>query len=234
MMALIFTLAFDRGFLAERFQDPRAAQARRMSYAIYIGQTALLQLLRHAQLHLYPAPDDIVFGRPWAAWEPIWHWLEPALLVAAAILWGWLLFTLSSGPPIRPCGAGLRGIPGAARRPLDASRRLGHHSPDRHVKRRRSHDHPLRRQSRHCHRRRRRPRPGHALDFAKRGAKVVVNDLGGAVDGTGGSARRRRRSWPKSKRPAARPSRTAHRSPTTRASPISSSRRWMRSAASTS
>src|SRR6202789_3741754 len=28
----------------------------------------------------------------------------------------------------------------------------------------------------------------HALDFAKRGAKVVVNDLGGALDGTGGSS----------------------------------------------
>lgn len=28
----------------------------------------------------------------------------------------------------------------------------------------------------------------HALDFAKRGAKVVVNDLGGSVDGSGGSS----------------------------------------------
>ena len=28
----------------------------------------------------------------------------------------------------------------------------------------------------------------HALEFAKRGAKVVVNDLGGALDGTGGSS----------------------------------------------
>jgi NAD(P)-dependent dehydrogenase (short-subunit alcohol dehydrogenase family) len=28
----------------------------------------------------------------------------------------------------------------------------------------------------------------HALDLAKRGAKVVVNDLGGAMDGTGGSS----------------------------------------------
>jgi len=28
----------------------------------------------------------------------------------------------------------------------------------------------------------------HALDLARRGAKVVVNDLGGAVDGTGGSS----------------------------------------------
>ena len=27
----------------------------------------------------------------------------------------------------------------------------------------------------------------HALDLASRGAKVVVNDLGGSVDGTGGS-----------------------------------------------
>jgi NAD(P)-dependent dehydrogenase (short-subunit alcohol dehydrogenase family) len=29
---------------------------------------------------------------------------------------------------------------------------------------------------------------GHALEFARQGAKVVVNDLGGAVDGTGASA----------------------------------------------
>jgi len=28
----------------------------------------------------------------------------------------------------------------------------------------------------------------HALDLAKRGAKVVVNDLGGTVDGSGGSS----------------------------------------------
>ena len=28
----------------------------------------------------------------------------------------------------------------------------------------------------------------HALDFARRGAKVVVNDLGGSLDGSGGSS----------------------------------------------
>src|SRR6185312_8494284 len=28
----------------------------------------------------------------------------------------------------------------------------------------------------------------HALEFAKRGAKVVVNDLGGALDGSGGNS----------------------------------------------
>jgi peptidoglycan/LPS O-acetylase OafA/YrhL len=104
MMALIFTLAFDRGILVKFFQTRVLLKLGELSYAIYIGQTALLQLLRHAQLHLYPAPGDIVFGRPWAAWEPIWHWLEPALLVLAAILWGWLLFTAVE----RPANAALR------------------------------------------------------------------------------------------------------------------------------
>ena len=28
----------------------------------------------------------------------------------------------------------------------------------------------------------------HALELARRGAKVVVNDLGGSVDGSGGSS----------------------------------------------
>jgi peptidoglycan/LPS O-acetylase OafA/YrhL len=98
MMAFIFTLAFDRGILAALFKTRVLLKLGELSYAIYIGQTALLQLLRHAQLHLYPAPGDIVFGRPWAAWGPIWHWLEPALLVAAAILWGWLLFTAVERP----------------------------------------------------------------------------------------------------------------------------------------
>ena len=43
----------------------------------------------------------------------------------------------------------------------------------------------------------------HALEFARRGAKVVVNDLGGSVDGSGGSSARSRRQ-------AAKPSPMAH------------------------
>jgi peptidoglycan/LPS O-acetylase OafA/YrhL len=117
-MALVFALAFDRGIVAAALKTPVALKLGEWSYAIYIGQTALLQLLRHAQLHLYPQANDIVFGRSWAAWEPIWHWLEPALLVAAAILWGWLLFTLVE----RPANAALRryfaGAP--ARKPASA------------------------------------------------------------------------------------------------------------------
>ena len=36
----------------------------------------------------------------------------------------------------------------------------------------------------------------HALLLAKHGAKIVVNDLGGKVDGSGQGARCRCRGWP--------------------------------------
>ena len=98
IMALVFVLAFDRGFLAAALQTRVPLVLGEWSYAIYMGQTALLQFLRHAQMHLYPAPTTIVFGRPGAAWEPVWHWLEPALLVVAAVFWGWLLFSLIEKP----------------------------------------------------------------------------------------------------------------------------------------
>ena len=98
IMALVFVLAFDRGILAEALKTRVPLALGEWSYAIYMGQTPVLQLLRHAQMHLYPGPADIVFGRPWAAWEPVWHWLEPALLVVVAIMWGWFLFTLIEKP----------------------------------------------------------------------------------------------------------------------------------------
>src|SRR5215469_1965207 len=86
VIALVFVLSFDRGFLARSLATPVPRRLGEWSYAIFIGQTPLLQLLRHAQLHLYPAPTAIVFGRPWEAWAPVWHWLEPALLVAFAVV----------------------------------------------------------------------------------------------------------------------------------------------------
>ena len=59
----------------------------------------------------------------------------------------------------------------------------------------------------------------HALELARRGAKVVVNDLGGAMDGSGGSSDAASKVVEEIKaRPAARPSPTAPRSPTTPAS----------------
>jgi peptidoglycan/LPS O-acetylase OafA/YrhL len=98
VIALVFVLSFDRGLLARTLAAPFLLALGEWSYAIYIGQTPLLQLLRHAQMHLYPAPDAIVLGRTWAAWAPIWHWLEPALLVAAAIVWGAFLFNFIERP----------------------------------------------------------------------------------------------------------------------------------------
>ncbi|HEY2446036.1 MAG TPA: acyltransferase [Rhizomicrobium sp.] len=104
VIALVLVLSFDRGFLARAMAAPVLLKLGEWSYAIYIGQTPILQLLRHAQLHLYPAPSDIVLGRPWAAWGPVWHWLEPALLVAVCIVWGAILFSVIE----RPANAFLR------------------------------------------------------------------------------------------------------------------------------
>ena len=134
-MALVFVLAFDRGFLAKFFQTQLMLQLGEWSYAIYIGQTPVLQLLRHAQMHLYPAPTAIVFGRTWAAWAPVWHWLEPTLLVCVAGAWGWVLFTLIE----KPANTALRKWFRAARAKRDARpatldpSRLRHHSPACHT-----------------------------------------------------------------------------------------------------
>ena len=54
----------------------------------------------------------------------------------------------------------------------------------------------------------------HALEFARRGAKVVVNDLGGAMDGSGGSSDAAEAVVAKSKKPVAKPSPMAPASPT--------------------
>jgi len=94
MALLIFVLAFDRGLLARVLQTKLLLRLGEWSYAIYIGQTALLQLLRHIDLHILPG----LVGGPWVPWIPPWHAVEPALLVAAAVLWGYLLFALVEKP----------------------------------------------------------------------------------------------------------------------------------------
>ena len=49
----------------------------------------------------------------------------------------------------------------------------------------------------------------HALSLARHGAKVVVNDLGGGVDGTGGDVSPAQQVVERSSPPAGRPSPTA-------------------------
>ena len=77
----------------------------------------------------------------------------------------------------------------------------------------------------------------HALLLAAEGAKVVVNDLGGPVDGSGdgrATTARPSRSSTRSPRPVARPSPTPTTSPTGTAASGSSTRRSTPSATFTS
>ena len=97
-MALVYALAFDRGFLAKFFAMRVPQFFGEISYGVYMGQTAVLQMLRQSQEHWYPAANAIVFGRPWSAWDPVWHWLEPALVLVIAVLWGWALFAWVEQP----------------------------------------------------------------------------------------------------------------------------------------
>ncbi len=97
-MALLFALAFDRGFLARFFQTRVLLFFGEISYAVYIGQLVVLQLARHAQLHWLPDANAVVLGRTWAAWQPVWHWTVPFMVLAGAVLWGWIIFTLIEQP----------------------------------------------------------------------------------------------------------------------------------------
>ncbi|HEY8950527.1 MAG TPA: acyltransferase [Rhizomicrobium sp.] len=88
MMLLIFTLSFDRGIFAWLLDSAPLQKLGEWSYAIYIGQTAWLLLIRHFEQHWYPPDDTIVFGMRWA--DFIWT-LEPLTLVLVCVLWGALL-----------------------------------------------------------------------------------------------------------------------------------------------
>jgi peptidoglycan/LPS O-acetylase OafA/YrhL len=80
MALIILTLAFDRGAVARALSAGPVLLLGEWSYAIYMGQTAWLQLLRYFEQRWYPGVD------PRAIW-----WIEPASLLAVCILWGALL-----------------------------------------------------------------------------------------------------------------------------------------------
>ena len=88
MMLLIFVLAFDRGIIARIFDSAPLQKLGEWSYAIYLGQTAWLQLMRFFQQRFYPSDDTMVFGIRWAGF--IW-WAEPVALVIVCLIWGAIL-----------------------------------------------------------------------------------------------------------------------------------------------
>jgi peptidoglycan/LPS O-acetylase OafA/YrhL len=88
MLALVFALSFDRGFVADALKTRLPQMMGAWSYAIYMGQTFWLDMLRIFEQRLYPAPDAIVLGTRFSAL--IW-WLEPSALVLVCIAWGALL-----------------------------------------------------------------------------------------------------------------------------------------------
>ena len=88
IMAMVFVLAFDKGFLAEMLKTRLPQLLGAWSYAIYLGQTVWLQGLRVIEQQFYPDPDAHVLGVRFSTL--IW-WLEPTVLVLVCVLWGGLL-----------------------------------------------------------------------------------------------------------------------------------------------
>jgi peptidoglycan/LPS O-acetylase OafA/YrhL len=96
LFAIIFVLAFDRGLVARLFQSAPLRLLGEWSFAIYMGQTTFLQLLRVAEQRLYPNPP--------AQWAHAIHLIEPAVLLLLCIAWGAALYCAVE----RPANAWLR------------------------------------------------------------------------------------------------------------------------------
>ena len=88
MLALVFALSFDRGFVADALKTRLPQAMGAWSYAIYMGQTFWLQAIRIFEQRLYPPPDTVLLG---TRFSTLSWWLEPTLLVLVCIAWGALL-----------------------------------------------------------------------------------------------------------------------------------------------
>jgi peptidoglycan/LPS O-acetylase OafA/YrhL len=85
IMGLVFALAFDRGVVAELLKARPLQKIGDWSYAIYLGQTAWLLVIRYFANAVYPPPDTAVLGTTF--FSLMW-WLEPLLLVPVCLVWG--------------------------------------------------------------------------------------------------------------------------------------------------
>ena len=93
LTVLILAMAFDRGILARALQTKPLIALGEWSFAIYMGQTIWLQLLRFAEQRLYPNPAS--------QWAHFIHIAEPTALVIVCTLWGWILFRAVEQPANR-------------------------------------------------------------------------------------------------------------------------------------
>jgi peptidoglycan/LPS O-acetylase OafA/YrhL len=95
MMALVFALAFDRGIVADALKTRIPQLLGGWSFAIYIGQTFGLLIIRVLEQRVYPPPMTPVLGTTFIGLS--W-WLEPLLLVLFCIGWGALIATVIEHP----------------------------------------------------------------------------------------------------------------------------------------
>ena len=98
MLALVLALAFDRGVIAGLLKTRLPQALGRWSYAIYIGQTFGLLLIRVFEQRLYPPPMTAAAGTTFLSLS--W-WLEPLCLVLFCIAWGALIATVIEHPAAR-------------------------------------------------------------------------------------------------------------------------------------
>ena len=109
MTLFILAIAFDRGLFARLFQLKPLCILGEWSFAIYMGQTLWLGILRNAEDTLYPNPPP--------AWDLTIHRLEPAVLVVACVLWGWVLYRNVETPAGRAVRSWFRGVNARDTRP---------------------------------------------------------------------------------------------------------------------
>ncbi len=98
LFALIFVLAFDRGFLAKALSTKVPLRLGEWSYGVYMGQTFWLQAIRYFEQRWYPSDDTLILGLRFG--DVMW-WAEPFMLVGICIAWGALLTVLVEQPANR-------------------------------------------------------------------------------------------------------------------------------------
>lgn len=98
LIALILPLAFDKGILARLFQTRPFQILGAWSYAIYMGQTFWMQVVRQIDPMLTRISHTSVFG---IRFSVVSWYAEPLIVLAICILWGAVLTGLVERPAYR-------------------------------------------------------------------------------------------------------------------------------------